>query len=255
MKIANIHFRDTENVGDRMSSPMRYFPELFINNEVYYCDIRKPWPMNCDMYIFGGGALGNSLKRIAYNIVKPIKVAWGVGMTNKNTELPGMASGSIDLYGSRDWQQPGTEYAPCPSCMSDTFDKFISPLNIKRAVVCFWNADSNIDRPNIEGFPTLTNNVTFYEAIDFIASGETVLTNSYHGAYWAQLLERHVTICNPYSSKFYNFADQPHIETIDNDGAIQRAIDNAIQHIGTLDLNRSLTVAFFNRVMGLTKGG
>jgi polysaccharide pyruvyl transferase WcaK-like protein len=46
------------------------------------------------------------------------------------------------------------------------------------------------------------------EVIDFIASGQTVVTSSYHGVYWAQLLGRRV-ICLPYNNKFETFQHRP----------------------------------------------
>ena len=39
-------------------------------------------------------------------------------------------------------------------------------------------------------------------------SGETVITNSFHGTYWALLLKRKV-VCIPFSSKFYGFRYPP----------------------------------------------
>jgi hypothetical protein len=42
------------------------------------------------------------------------------------------------------------------------------------------------------------------EVLTFLASGETIVTSSYHGAYWGQLLGRKV-IAIPFSSKFEGF--------------------------------------------------
>ena len=41
--------------------------------------------------------------------------------------------------------------------------------------------------------------------INFLGSAELVITNSYHGAYWATLLKRKVVVMQPFSSKFLGF--------------------------------------------------
>ena len=46
------------------------------------------------------------------------------------------------------------------------------------------------------------------QIIEFLGSAETVVTNSYHGVYWATLLKRKV-ICVPWGSKFNMFKHPP----------------------------------------------
>ena len=45
----------------------------------------------------------------------------------------------------------------------------------------------------------------------FVGSGAKVVTNSYHGAYWAMLLGRKVVLAAPYSSKFHHYRHPPEI--------------------------------------------
>jgi hypothetical protein len=54
-----------------------------------------------------------------------------------------------------------------------------------------------------ENIPLLGNNASLEEAITFLASGDLILTDSYHGMYWGTLLGRRV-IAFPSSSKFYD---------------------------------------------------
>ena len=44
------------------------------------------------------------------------------------------------------------------------------------------------------------------KTIEFIGSGDVVVTNSYHGAYWATLLGK-VVVAFPWASKFYGLKD------------------------------------------------
>lgn len=54
----------------------------------------------------------------------------------------------------------------------------------------------------ISGLPRMNNfNRNIKNVIDFLSSGNCVITNSYHGVYWATLLKRKV-ICIPFSSRF-----------------------------------------------------
>jgi hypothetical protein len=53
------------------------------------------------------------------------------------------------------------------------------------------------------GFPILDNSAPLDEVIPFIGATQTLLTDSYHGAYWATLMGRKV-VAFPTSSKFYD---------------------------------------------------
>ena len=54
-------------------------------------------------------------------------------------------------------------------------------------------------------YPKITNKYPFEEIIEFLGSAEVIITNSYHGAYWATLLGRKVVILQPFSSNFFGF--------------------------------------------------
>ena len=45
------------------------------------------------------------------------------------------------------------------------------------------------------------NTTTFEKAIEFIGSGDVVVTNSYHGAYWGLLLGKKVEMGDPLKSR------------------------------------------------------
>ena len=46
------------------------------------------------------------------------------------------------------------------------------------------------------------------EKLNFLSNYEYIITNSYHGVYWAQLLNRKV-LCFPVKSSLFNFSHKP----------------------------------------------
>jgi len=51
------------------------------------------------------------------------------------------------------------------------------------------------------------------QTIELLGSAETIITNSYHGAYWGVLLGRKVIVTEPWSTKFYGFKHMPYLLT------------------------------------------
>ncbi len=192
-------FEGTKNIGDIVSSPCKHF-----EYEATHYDVRRthiePLP-EADIYLCGGGAITRSLTELPAD---KIRIGWGIGQSLR--PAPAKATSTPlkdwDLLGNRDVDIPGTEWVPCVSCMSPLFDE---EYEIEHEVVSYMNA-LKYSHPNM---PYATNRGTFEEAIRFIGSGAIVITNSYHGAYWATLLGRAAVIVNPYNSKFYQYKHQP----------------------------------------------
>lgn len=195
------HFRNTANIGDLASGPYRYFD--FPAHQVV--DIRERVPA-CDALIFGGGAVGNRIARDRSPAA--VRIAWGVGFTNHGQTAPGPVPAGFTLFGSREWGQAGATWVPCVSCMSPLFDR---GYKATRDAVLYLNADPAIarKRPPTPDLPTLDNTAPLEAAIAFLASADTVVTDSYHGIYWATLLGRRAVCLNPYSSKFFGFKHPP----------------------------------------------
>jgi len=85
--------------------------------------------------------------------------------------------------------------------MHDIFDK---EFKIKNQVVVYEHKNFPMKNINVD-FPKMKNGDSFEDVINFLGSAELVITNSYHGAYWATLLKRRVVIMQPFSSKFFGF--------------------------------------------------
>ena len=93
-------------------------------------------------------------------------------------------------------------WVSCPSCLHEAFD---SPYESQHALVVYEHKDhpffDTIDSPKI---PVMSNETAdIDEVISFLGSGDTILTNTYHGVVWATLLNKKVIIFEPFSTKFF----------------------------------------------------
>ena len=158
--------------------------------------------------IIGGGGLcywEKKLARLACEKRSHV-VTWGVGLNlhgaGSQDRYPAFFS-AFDLNGVRDSCGPW-RYVPCPSCLHKAFDNPPSPTS---DIVVFEHSE---DPLRIEAFPRMANNCSIETAVRFLAQGDTVITNSYHGVYWATLLGRKVlAIPLGNSSRFYFFRYPP----------------------------------------------
>src|SRR5690606_16017866 len=148
-----------------------------------------------DAVIIGGGAVAGAAKRV-WEVRKRARiVAWGVGQTKHGaiSRHVSPAARLYDLYGSREGPLlDGEHWVPCPSCMHHEIDAWKDSAPTRYAGV-YFNSDPNIIGryplpASIARLPKRSNRTSMGEAMRFISSCEVLLTNSYHGAYWAQLL-------------------------------------------------------------------
>lgn len=214
--IINLHRMDLTNIGDYYASPMHYFS--FPNCTVEHKEIVgiTPAMLSAKHVIVGGGGLLDEWFQPSFQTIRQSKAAsltaWGPGQQldrgpwfkqHHAFNYPDYLSG-FSLIGIRDYEY-GYPWVPCASCMHPLFDK---PREIKHDFVVF----SHKSRPiPISGFPELNNETNnLEEVLEFLSSGETIITSSYHGAYWGTLLNRKV-LAFPFNSKFFTFRHQPAI--------------------------------------------
>ncbi len=246
--ISFVHITATRNVGDYASGPYHYF--RFPGAEAVF-ETSDPVPA-CDAVIYGGGTLTGWL-----GTAKPVearhRIVWGTGSTRHGQQEPlPEPSDGFDLVGVREWseaRQRAGNYAPCASCMSPLFDQLCP---VEHDAVLFVNSSPSIQSRYpvaVSGLPTMGNEGTMAETIEFLGSGATVITNSYHGVYWATLLGRGV-VCLPYSSKFYGFKFPP---VMSKNGGLdwRERSKEAVVHYDALEDCRAATRAFYGRVMEL----
>lgn len=244
MKLHFQHIRNVKNVGDKSCSPFDYFDW----GEATVSDIRDDDTPDYDIGIYGGGKIFGGLSGYP-GVRQPqsrFNIAWGVGTVQSFPFSPryNRSRKLMNLIGSRDYGDKRFDYAPCPSCMSPYFD---APHEPEHDVVFYAHAGkTNLKRLNIpDHIPVQTNVCANLEtALQFIASGRTVISNSYHGVYWALLMGRK-TLCLPFSNKFGHYRQSPHFATTKT---WQKELKNAIARPDMLALVRDATMAFKSKV-------
>lgn len=238
------HHRKTDNVGDLHCSPVEYFG--FGRAKVQPFGPRVP---ECRLAIFGGGQTWHACaKGVVYRSKKARhRVIWGVGIapTAAKSLMFDVVKANCALLSTRCFGVRQARYVPCVTAMSPLFDDAPEP---SEAVVMFSHAVKSEGLRRLPGVPDMTNhNVTMKDAIRHIARGETVVTNSFHGTYWALLLGRRV-ICVPFNNKFLFFPDPP---TVAGPEDWPDMIGKAQRYDGLLEQARALNRGFFDDVMNL----
>ncbi len=267
--IRKIHFInriDRENAGDWNCSPLEYYYWYFKNYNIIRHDIGSVDFNEIDrddVVILGGGGLFDVLEPFNQAINTVLKlcdhvIGWGCGFNTHNERLQVDTNFStIDLdkfmmITIRDYDHPiGIEYLPCPSVKAFNMDKGRKPIR-KYGVIYHRSL------PEIRKLPydSISNNESLSRINDFILDSEAIVTNTYHCAYWASLLERKAIVVNKFSSKFDGFKYKPEFVEIspeDTEEAVRiidRAFDRASVYNGIMEEAESLNDAFFERVRG-----
>lgn len=239
-EVVGISSLRTDNLGDLVSSPVPYLPAL--RRRAVALDagwLRKVAGADGEEGLFrllagrtvilGGGGLlsfdGHNKYSVALDLLRKYAelgnrvILWGVGHNRyHNFEewhskmAPNSKYPNLDAFhvGVRD-DVPGFRWVPCASALSGAFDR---SYRIAQPVVVYLHGLRVGDIKEVNGLPTRLNTSAdykgrrtrkeFHKIVEFLASGETIVTNSYHGAFWGQLLGRRV-IAVPNSSKFLDF--------------------------------------------------
>ena len=188
------------------------------------------------------------LKEIQADLPVPTapRYIWGAGQNSSAEEFEyPEAMKQFDRVGIRDFGQY-YEWAPCASCMHPAFNKTYS---IRNPVIWFEHKKQLIKDKGFgnESIPRFVNSgANIEQTIELLGSAEIVLTNSYHGAYWATLLKRKVIVVGAWSSKFKHLKHQPAF--VDSAQDWKDAIDNAVIHNDALDECQSATQDFWEAI-------
>ncbi len=173
------------------------------------------------------------------------RIIWGAGYNSRDKDkdpyyidYPTYLN-KFHLVGVRDWD---TDYrwVPCASCMHPAFDK---EYEIKNEFVWFEHKKRLIDSRSFDVLPAprmLNTGQNLEQVIEFLGSAETVVTNSYHGVYWATLLNRKV-VCVPWGSKFNMFKHPP---TMANDKNWFELLNHAVNYPKALEECRNANNEF-----------
>lgn len=254
---------DPTNAGDWWSLPARYFP--LRNDGVHDILSNEKCEQFSGIAVLGGGGIGRPffdkhIKQLLRQDRDFKVIIWGVGedcFEDRNSVISDSGSyftgifDSADLIGSRvACERSGYRYAPCASCMHHLFfpgrerkpTKKIGLYSHKRVVInhellgisredCFDNSGDDIARK-----------------LEFLSQYEFIVTNTYHGVFWATLLGRKV-ICFPFKSGLYSFLDRPtYAQAVKLDSEL---LDAAISYPDSLERARAASVAFYAEVAAL----
>lgn len=205
---------DPTNAGDYHSAPFHY---IDFGTQRCVDIIKQPEPaaLADHLIVGGGGLLGSASfakywKQLFARDYKSV-VGWGLGDNAQFDAKAGFVARTactypdyvkrFDLLGVRDIGTPH-EWVPCASCLHPLFDE---EWPVERDVVVY---EHKRVPTGIDEFPKMNNDTNdLARVLRFLGSGRVVITNSYHGVYWAQLLGRAV-LAFPFSSKFYHFKHQ-----------------------------------------------
>lgn len=250
--IVHMFRADPTNCGDWWSLPARYFTFPLHDNVVDVNDYGGRSLLKGMVILGGGGLIGPAFRQIGDMLGDPgIRcIGWGLGDNMLDDKRSGYVGGFTDLpdyirqfklLGIRDVID-GLRWVPCASCMHPVFSE-----NYERRHDVVVLEHKRIPL-GIKGVPTMTNNGNDIEQIvRFIASGDTVVTNSYHGAYWAILLGRKC-VAIPFSSKFHRMR---HPATLCQPGDWKSGMVKATIHDNALAESRLANVRFYADVMEL----
>lgn len=239
-----LHLRRAANVGDMAASPLNYL-KFGAQSQI---DLGAEAPP-CRLAILGGGQVfGHCVDAAVYRTsAARHRVVWGVGISGKDRASAAfdILEGSCALISTRNIGIPGCDHVPCASSLSALFDDAPPPT---REVVLFAHARKSGGLPRPAHIPAQDNaSGDMASAIAFLASGETVVTNSYHGTFWAMCLGRKV-LCLPFSDKFRQFRDNPvFADPADWPDQIARAE----RREGVLEDARTRNAAFHEKVRNL----
>jgi hypothetical protein len=270
-----IHGIKTNYLGDKACCPISYF-----NFPGHKCvmDIKRfryPDPFLCPSLLQPGGRInfilggGGLLRRKNLTAIKNISdlakkyngfsAIWSIGLNKKykknsysvKPDLNKEWFSSFDFVGIRDFYN-SWPYLPCSSCMIKFLDKYKNSSPIHNTIVYSHYRQPPILLKHDHPYPHMNNMETDYKKLEnhiaFIASGTTVVTNSYHGAYWGMLMRRNVIVI-PTSSRFQFFKYTPIIASYET---WRKKLKSKFKltPISYLDECRSLNTDFYKRVLG-----
>jgi hypothetical protein len=214
-RLVNVVRHLDSNLGDRVCSPTLYFPwlvgaEKLDPHEGDFARFHSADSTPDVVIVGGGGQIANRVPEFDLNLQavarsSAIKIAWGVGHNRHDDNLIDYPSylDDFNLTGLRDWPSP-YEWVPCASCLHPLLDR---PRDTVHDAVVYEHWQIPLA---IEGLPSMKNSErSLSSVLDFLASGEVVVTNTYHGCYWATLIGRRVVVAEPFSTKFLAVRHRP----------------------------------------------
>lgn len=244
------HRKSKTNVGDFYCNPSRYFEFENISSHDLYDDVSAH---NKNIIIGGGGLIHkkfqNRIQELIHQKPKDV-VLWGVGHNFSKRHVQKSKTDVFypswlkhaSLYGIRDWKEGNFDsYLPCVSCMHPLFDNKYEEFN---DIAYFTHAFKTSFNLHDTVAHMANNTLDLKSVIEFLGSARTIVTDSYHGAYWAQLLGKNVQVVS-WSVKFDFMKTRPEFISNINDKIIYKSNSDA----GYLDECRELNKRFYQQTL------
>lgn len=199
-----------DNLGDRSACPIDHF-DFGECKEVNFRDVSGK---GNTLIIGGGGMFYPQVDDWIFEISKIRKVIiWGVGLNyydDREERIKKLKKNLINCFhvGVRDKKfafENGYDYVPCSSCMYKEFDE---EYEIKNEIGIYEHFQCIPMRlhalGDLESIPIMDNKAdkALEKAVRFIKSCNTIITNSYHGAYWSKMLGKDVHVLGNGSNRF-----------------------------------------------------
>ena len=203
---------DFNNTGNTFCTPYIYYDFPF--DCTHRCIVQDDFKEEEYPLVLGGGGMFQQwfLDNVFPKFKNKIKIVWGAGTNYHYTNdyiMPEFLN-EWDIVGIRDKKSDffdknniKYEWVPCVSCKNSLFDQV---YEIKNDIVIYEHLHQPINIDFLSNVPKLNNiGNDLEEKIKFLGSGDIVITNSYHGAYWSMLLNKRVIIYNPFSNRYLYF--------------------------------------------------
>lgn len=243
--ILHFHKPDPTNLGDLLSNPFLYFN--FENVSTYdIIEYNKTDPTDKHLVFGGGGLIGHRkmspmIQHVSHHPGAKSVTFWGAGHNFKADEQHLLYPDYLkraDLIGIRDYINQ-EDWVPCASCMNSELDR---SHVVTQDFVIYTHKKISMNLKNPQ-YPVMSNGAeNFKSIINFLGSAETVITNSYHGAYWSLLLGKRVKLFN-WNIKFDYFREP--LEFVDNIEAV--AVEPFTKNDSILELYRDRNRQFAQR--------
>ncbi len=264
--------KDRKNVGDWFSTPNKFLP-LKAQQNLDLADFTEI-PKEVELVILGGGGLGRPdflpyINQLCSKDRHYKVIGWGIGgdsivkkslvkEAEYNPENILKYLDKLDVAGTRINLPSETDrltWVPCASCLSPLFTELrtqnpsldigiyehlrmpLAPL-IRKLSAWPQSKGLKLGRLNNRG-------LDLRRKLLFISQCKTVITNSYHGVYWATLLNKKV-ICVPSKDGLYSFKHKPTYLASNN---LEESIDSAASFPNALYECRKANLDFYFKLL------
>ena len=270
--IINIHRSIGDNLGDLLSAPYLYFPEL--GNVVE--DIKTAGDYDdVDACVVGGGALlsgetkwGSFYKRSILKHNPKKIVVWGAGLNGLSSKswIPGAMFNDEkikpDIKYVRDYNNDiGIDYAPDVSCMNRAFS-YTAENTINGKILCISHPKRQFDDPTWAHKHVINKFQNIQQFIDTVMPFEYIVTSCYHPALWSTWLNKKVIVSTDVSKRqqtkkesTYKLTTMRHAPVrIDNNDVLKKidlVLSQAKSYPNSLDESRTLTRKVWDEISNL----